>query len=186
VAKLIYSAIASLDGYVADADGNFDWAKPDDEVHAFVNDLTRPIGTFLFGRRMYEVMAFWEDARLLAGQPSPGRDFAEIWQAADKVVYSRTLKTVSTARTRLEHDFDAAAVQELKAHASHDIAVGGPELAGQAIAAGLVDEIHLFLTPVLVGGGTSSLPDDVRVRLELLDERRFGNGVVYLHHRVET
>jgi dihydrofolate reductase len=185
VAKLIYAAIASLDGYVADVDGNFDWAAPDEEVHAFVNDLERPIGTYLYGRRMYEVMAFWEDAHLLAGEPRAMTDFAEIWQAADKVVYSRTLTAVSTARTRIERELDPDAIRELKAHAPRDITVGGPELAGQAIAAGLVDEIQLFLTPVLVGGGASALPDDVRVRLELLDERRFGNGVVYLQYRVD-
>jgi dihydrofolate reductase len=185
MAKLIYSAIASLDGYVADADGKFDWAAPDEEVHAFVNDLERPIGTYLYGRRMYEVMAYWEDARKLAGQRPVSEDFAEIWHGADKVVYSRTLKTVSSARTRIEHDFDPAAVREMKSQASLDISVGGPELAGQAIAAGLVDEIHLFLTPVIVGAGTRSLPDNVVVRLELLDERRFGNGVVHLQYRVE-
>jgi dihydrofolate reductase len=186
VAKLIYAAIASLDGYVADADGNFDWAAPDDEVHAFVNDLERPIGTYLYGRRMYEVMAYWEDAYTSAGHDPVSRDFAELWHDADKVVYSRTLTTVSTARTRIERDFDPAAIRELKAQAPHDISVGGPELAGQAIAAGLVDEIHLFLTPVLVGGGTRALPDDVRVRLELLGERRFGSGVVHLQYRVES
>jgi dihydrofolate reductase len=185
LAKLIYSAIASLDGYVADADGTFDWAAPDDEVHTFINDLERPIGTYLFGRRMYDVMTFWEGAYDPAGQPTPGRDFAEIWQGADKIVYSRTLKTVSSARTRLEHDFDPAAIRELKEQASEDITIGGPELAGQAIAAGLVEEIHLFLTPVLVGGGTPALPDDVKVRLELLEERRFRSGVVHLRYRVE-
>jgi dihydrofolate reductase len=184
VAKLIYSAITSLDGYVADVDGNFDWAAPDDEVHQFVNDLERPIGTYLYGRRMYEVMAFWENAHLLVDEPPTFRDFAEVWQGADKVVYSRTLKTASTARTRVEHDFDPVAIRELKAQASLDISIGGPELAGQAIAAGLVDEMHLFLTPVLVGGGTAALPDDVRAGLELLGERRFRNGVVHLRYRM--
>jgi dihydrofolate reductase len=184
VAKLVYAAITSLDGYVADADGNFDWAAPDEEVHAFVNELERPIGTYLYGRRMYEVMAFWENAHLLVDEPPAFRDFAEIWQGAEKVVYSRTLTTVSTARTRIERDFDPDAVRELKANAAHDITVGGSELAGQAIAAGLVDEIHLFLTPVLVGGGTRSLPDGVHVRLELLDEHRFDSGVVHLHYLV--
>jgi dihydrofolate reductase len=184
VATLIYAAIASLDGYVADAEGSFEWAAPDEEVHAFVNELERPIGTYLYGRRMYEVMAFWEDAHLLVDESAAFKDFAEIWQGADKIVFSRTLKTVSTARTRLEHDFDPAAIRELKAHASHDITVGGAELGGQAIAAGLVDEIHLFLTPVLVGSGTSAFPDDVRARVELLEQRRFGNGVVHLRYRV--
>jgi dihydrofolate reductase len=177
----MYSAIASLDGYVADAEGRFDWSAPDDEVHAFVNDLERPVGTYLYGRRMYEVMAAWET--MDAGQPLV-RDFAAIWRAADKIVYSRTLETVSTPRTRLERDFDAAAVRQLKESAGSDISVGGPGLAAHALAAGLVDECHLFLSPVSVGGGTRALPDDVRVDLELLDERRFGNGVVYVRYRV--
>jgi dihydrofolate reductase len=177
----MYSVIASLDGYVADADGRFDWSVPDDEVHAFVNDLERPVGTYLYGRRMYEVMAAWET--MDADEPLQ-RDFAAIWRTADKVVYSRTLETVSTPRTRLERDFDAAAVQRLKESAGSDISIGGPGLAAHALAAGLVDECHLFLSPVSVGGGTRALPDDVRVDLELLDERRFGNGVVYLRYRV--
>ncbi len=183
MAKLIYSAITSLDGYVADEDGNFDWAEPDEEVHRFVNDLERPVGTYLYGRRMYEVMVFWETAHTLPDQPPFVKDFADIWQAADKIVYSKTLETVSSARTRLERDFDPAAVRELKASAVRDITVGGPELAAQAIEAGLVDELHLFLTPIVVGGGKPSLPANVRVKLELLDERRFGNGVVYVHYR---
>ena len=185
MAKLIYSAIMSLDGYVADEDGNFDWAAPDEEMHNFVNDLERPVGTYLYGRRMYEVMAAWETMPL-ADQPSVVRDFAKIWQAADKVVYSRTLETVSSARTRIERDFDHEAVRQMKATAGRDVSVGGPDLAGQAIQVGLVDECHLFLTPIVVGGGTRSLPNDVRVNLELLDERRFGNGVVHLHYRTRT
>jgi dihydrofolate reductase len=183
MAKLIYSAIASLDGYIADEDGNFDWAAPDEEVHRFVNDLERPVGTYLYGRRMYEVMVYWETAHTLADQPPFIRDFAEIWQAADKIVYSKTLDTVSSARTRIERDFDLEAVRQLKASAGSDITVGGPELAAQAIEAGLVDEFHLFLTPIVVGGGTRALPDNVRVELELLEERRFGNGVVHVHYR---
>jgi dihydrofolate reductase len=180
VAKLIYSAIASLDGYVADEDGRFDWAAPGEEVHSFINDLERPVGTYLYGRRMYEVMAVWET---LADDAPAMRDFAQIWRTADKVVYSRTLEGVSSARTRLERDFDPEAIRQLKSAAARDIGVGGSELAGQAIRAGLVDEIQLFLTPILVGGGTPALPDDVRVKLELLDERRFADGVVYLHYR---
>jgi dihydrofolate reductase len=183
MAKLIYSAIASLDGYIADEDGNFDWAAPDEEVHRFVNDLERPVGTYLYGRRMYEVMVYWETAHTLADQPPFIRDFAEIWHAADKIVYSKTLDTVSSARTRIERDFDLEAVRQLKASAGSDITVGGPELAAQAIEAGLVDEFHLFLTPIVVGGGTRALPDNVRVELELLEERRFGNGVVHVHYR---
>ena len=185
MAKLIYSAIASLDGYVADEDGNFDWAAPDEEVHRFVNDLERPIGTYLYGRRMYEVMVYWETAETAADQPTAGQDFAEIWQAADKVVYSRTLETVSSARTRIERDFDPDAVRELKATAERDLAVGGPELAAQALRAGLVDECHLFLSPIVVGGGNRSLPNE-RLKLELLDERRFGNGTVFLRYRIRT
>jgi dihydrofolate reductase len=186
MAKLIYSAIASLDGYVADEDGNFDWAAPDEEVHAFVNDIERPVGTYLYGRRMYETMVYWETAPTLAGQPPVERDFAEIWQAADKIVYSRTLETVSSARTRLERDFDPEAVRRMKARAERDLTVGGPDLAAQAIKAGLVDEFHLFLTPIVVGGGKPSLPDDVRLKLELLDERHFGSGVVYLHYSLRS
>jgi dihydrofolate reductase len=183
VGKLIYSAITSLDGYVADKDGNFDWAAPDDEVHRFVNDLERPVGTYLYGRGMYEVMVAWEDAHTFAdGQPVL-QDFAQIWQSAEKIVYSRTLQTVSSARTRIERDFDPDAIRQLKAQATRDLSVGGPELAAEALEAGLVDELHLFLTPIVVGDGKRSLPDGVRVELELLDERRFGSGVVHLHYR---
>jgi dihydrofolate reductase len=181
VAKLVYSAIASLDGYVADAEGNFDWSAPDEEVHAFVNDLEREIGTYLCGRRLYEVMVVWET---LESDHPVMRDYAEIWRSAEKVVYSRTLESVSSQRTRIERDFDPQAVREMTANAERDISVGGSELAGQAIAAGLVDECHLFLSPVIVGGGTKALPEEVRVQLELLEERRFGNGVVHLHYRL--
>jgi dihydrofolate reductase len=183
MAKLIYSALTSLDGYVADEDGNFDWAKPSEEVHVFVNDLERPVGTYLFGRRMYEVMAYWETADTVADQPPVVRDYAKIWQTAEKIVYSRTLAEVSSARTRIEREFDLEAVRQLKATADRDIGVGGPDLAAQAFEAGLIDEIHLFLAPVVVGGGKPSLPDKVRLELELLDERRFANGVVHLHYR---
>jgi dihydrofolate reductase len=186
MAELIYSAIMSLDGYVADEEGNFDWAEPDDEVHAFVNDLERPIGTNLYGRRMYEVMAYWETAHTVPDQPPEILDYAEIWRAADKVVYSATLETVSIARTRIEREFDPDAVRRMKATAERDISIGGPTLAAQAIAAGLVDELHLFVAPVVVGGGTRSLPDGVRWDLDLADERRFRNGVVYLRYRTRT
>jgi len=186
MAKLIYSAITSLDGYVADADGSFDWAAPDEEVHTFVNDLERPVGTYLYGRRMYEVMVYWETAHTLADQPLFAQDFAEIWRAADKIVYSKTLETVSSARTRIERDFDPAAVRRMKTSAGRDITVGGPDLAAQAITAGLVDECHLFLAPIVVGGGKPSLPDNVQLKLELRDVRRFGNGVVHLHYRTRT
>src|SRR4051812_3829595 len=183
MAKLIYAAIASLDGYVEDEEGGFDWGMPDEEVHSFVNDLERPIGTYLYGRRMYEVMVFWETAHTLPDQPAVARDFAEIWRAADKIVFSKTLEDASSARTRIERDFDATAIRQLKASAESDLTVGGPHLAAQAIKAGLVDEYQLFLTPIVVGGGKRALPDDVRAELELLEERRFGNGTVYLRYR---
>jgi dihydrofolate reductase len=181
MASLIYAAIASLDGYVEDEQGNFDWAAPDEEVHAFVNELERGAGTHLYGRRMYETMASWETNDDPA---AVSRDFAEIWRAADKVVYSRTLQTVSSARTRIERQFDVAAVTRLKESSPSDITIGGAELAGRAIAEGLVDECHLFLGPVLVGGGRHALPAGVHAQLELLDERRFRSGVVYLRYRV--
>ena len=186
MARLIYSAIMSLDGYVADEDGDFDWAAPDEEVHRFVNDLERPVGTYLYGRRMYEVMVAWETAHTLADQRPVMQDFAKLWQAADKIVYSKTLETPSSARTRIEPDFDPAAVRQLKTQAGRDLSVGGPELAAQAIKAGLVDEFHLFLVPIVVGGGNQALPDHVRLQLGLLDERRFGNGVVHLRYATRT
>jgi dihydrofolate reductase len=186
VAKLIYSAISSLDGYVADEDGNFDWAVPDEEVHAFINDLDRPVGTYLYGRRMYETMVGWETDPTLADRSPLMRDFAQIWRAADKIVYSRTLERVTSARTRIERDFDPEAVRRMKAAAGRDITVGGPDLAAHAIKAGLVDEWRLFVTPIVVGGGKRSVSDNVRVKLELLDERRFKGGVVYLHYRTRT
>jgi dihydrofolate reductase len=184
MAKLIYSALTSLDGYTADDAGNFEWAAPDEDVHAFVNDLERPIGTYLLGRRMYEVMTYWETAHTLPDQSAIEQDYAGIWQAAEKVVYSRTLDKVVTERTRIERDFDPAAVEALKASAQSDVSVGGPVLAAEALRAGLVDEVQLFLNPILVGGGTRALPDQVRMRLELLDEHRFGNGVTYLRYGV--
>ena len=185
MAKLIYAAIASLDGYVEDEEGRFDWAAPDDEVHAFVNDLERPIGTYLYGRRMYETMVYWETVSTEA-EPAVFRDFAGIWRAAEKIVYSRALQTVSSARTRIEREFDRDAVRRLKQVSGADIAVGGAELAGHALDAGLVDECHLFLCPIVVGGGKRALPDNVRAQLDLLDERRFESGVVHLHYRVRV
>jgi dihydrofolate reductase len=180
--KLIYSAIASLDGYVADADGRFEWAAPDEEVHRFVNDLERPVGTYLYGRRMYDIMAVWERPGALVEESDAMRDFAAIWQAAEKVVYSRTLESASTARTRIERAFEPDAVRALKEAAERDVSIGGPELAGQALAAGLVDECQLFLGPVVIGGGNRALSDGLRIDLELLDERRFAGGVVYLRY----
>jgi len=184
-AKLVYSAITSLDGYVADADGNFDWAEPDEELHVFVTDLEREGGSYLYGRRLYEVMVAWETMDL-ADQPPFIQDFAEVWRAAEKIVFSRTLETVSSARTRIERTFDPEAVRELKSNTERDLRVGGPGLAAQAFAAGLVDEVRLFVAPIVVGGGKRSLPEKVRLELELLDERRFGNGVVHLHYRTRT
>ena len=178
--RLIYSVIASLDGYIEDACGGFGWAAPDDEVHAFVNELERPVGTYLYGRRMYETMLSWDKPEL-AEQPL--QEFARIWQAADKIVYSKTLEAVTSMRTRVEREFDVDAVRELKATAAGDLTVGGAELAAQAMAAGLVDAYQFILVPVLIGGGKRALPDDcLRVNLELLEERRFRNGTVYLHY----
>jgi dihydrofolate reductase len=182
VASLIYSAIASLDGYVEDEDGNFHWAAPDEEVHAFVNELERPVGTYLYGRRMYETMIFWESPPDLTAEPPVMREYAEIWRGADKIVYSRTLTAVASARTTIEREFEPEAVRQLKASAARDVSVGGAELAAEAIAAGLVDEYQLFLVPVVVGAGKRALPE-TRVNLELLDERTFGNGTVYLRYR---
>jgi dihydrofolate reductase len=175
---LIYSVIASLDGYVEDENGTFDWAAPDEEVHAFVNDLERPVGTYLYGRRMYETMVAWET---MADEQPLLRDYAEIWRAAHKIVFSRTLESAASARTRIERDFDPESVRRLKD--AGDVSIGGPELAGQAIGAGLVDEYRFFLVPVAVGGGKRALPDGVRIDLELLDERRFRGGAVYLRYR---
>jgi dihydrofolate reductase len=184
LAKLIYSAIASLDGYVEDEQGNFDWAAPDEEVHAFVNDLERPVGTYLYGRRMYETMVYWETVDTGPDRPAVSRDYARIWRAADKIVYSRTLQTVSSARTRVDREFDIEAIGRLKQTSGSDLTVGGAELGGQALVAGLVDECHLFLHPILVGRGKPALPHDVRARLELLDERRFDSGVVHLRYGI--
>jgi dihydrofolate reductase len=186
MASLIYSTIASLDGYIADEEGKFDWAAPDEEVHTLINDLHRPVGTYLLGRRMYEVFAYWDDPPSLDEQPSIVQEFTEIWQAADKVVYSKTLETARTARTRIERGFDPEAVRQLQAQSDRDLSIGGPELAAQAIKAGLVDEYQLFVVPVIVGAGTQALPCDARIDLELVDERRFRNGTVFLHYRTRT
>jgi len=183
MAHLIYSAISSLDGYIEDVDGNFDWAMPDEEVHRFINNLERAISTYLLGRRMYETMMVWETDPNLAADSPLMRDFAEVWQAANKIVYSKTLETVSTRKTQIERNFNPEAIKQLKKTAQQAISIGGPELAAHAFRAGLIDECHLFLIPILVGGGKSALPDNVRLELELLEERRFGNGTVYLRYR---
>ena len=186
MAKLIYSAIMSLDGYIEDQHGKFDWARPDEEVHTFVNDLERGVGTYLYGRRMYETMAVWETDESLADESETTRDFAQIWRAADKIVYSTTLEEASTRRTRIEPEFDPEVVRRMKASADNDLAVGGPNLAAHAFKAGLVDECHQFVAPVIVGAGKRALPDDVRLDLELLAERRFANGTVHLRYRIRA
>ena len=183
MAHLIYSAISSLDGYIEDVDGNFDWAMPDEEVHRFINNLERATSTYLLGRRMYETMMVWETDPNLAADSPLMRDFAEVWQAANKIVYSKTLETVSTRKTQIERNFNPEAIKQLKKTAQQAISIGGPELAAHAFRAGLIDECHLFLVPILVGGGKPALPDNVRMELELLAERRFGDGTVYLRYR---
>jgi dihydrofolate reductase len=185
-AALIYSAITSLDGYVVDESGSFDWAAPDEQVHAFVNDQERDVGTYLYGRRMYEVMKVWQTMPDGADGHPVTRDYADIWRAADKIVYSRTLEAVDTPRTTLAHELDAEAVRELKAAATSDVSIGGPTLAGEALRAGVVDEICQFLCPVVVGGGRYFLPRGLRADLELCDERRFDAGTVYLRYRVRA
>jgi dihydrofolate reductase len=182
--RLIYSAIGSLDGYFEDEHGSFDWAAPDEEVHAFVNELERPVGTYLYGRGMYETMVYWETEGDGPDEPEVSRDYAAIWRAADKVVYSRTLGSASSARTRIEREFVPSVIRAMKAASASDISVGGGDLAGQALVAGLVDELHLYVHPVVVGGGKRVLPAGVRAGLELMDERRFASGVVHLRYRV--
>lgn len=185
MAKLIYPANVSLDGYIEDEHGNIEWAISDDETYAFWTDFQRSIGTYLYGRRMYESMVYWETASVKKGdQPEEIREFAQIWRAAEKIVYSRTLQAVSSAKTRIEREFDPDAIRRLKESSGADITIGGPELAGQAISAGLIDECHLLLNPFVLGGGKRALPDNLRMRLELLGERRFRSGVVHLHYRV--
>jgi len=185
MARLIYATNCSLDGYIEDPEGKFDWTEPDDEVHKYINDLMRPIGTHLYGRRLYETMMVWETDPSLAASSPVTRDFAELWLAAEKIVYSRTLKAASTRRTRIEHDFVPSAVKDLKLAANAEILIGGSELAAHAFRAGLVDECHLFIHPIILGGGKPALPSDVRLELELLQERRFGSGAVYLRHRAK-
>jgi dihydrofolate reductase len=186
MAKLIYFTPVSLDGYIANETGNFDWAKPDDEVFAFVNDVERPIGMHLYGRKMYETMAIWETPDVIPARTAAMLDFARIWQAADKIVYSKSLESVSTPRTRLEREFDPRAVRDLKAQLPHDVSVSGPTLAAHAIRAGFVDEYHLLVAPIMLGDGTRVLPGNVSVKLELLDERRFANGMVYLRYHTRA
>jgi dihydrofolate reductase len=184
MAKLIYAINTSLDGYFVDAEGSFDWSEPSEEVHRFFNDLIRPIGTHLYGRRMYEVMAYWESVTEDSDEPGVMIDFAQSWQAADKIAVSRSMTEVTTPRTSLWSELTPDKLAELKATSTQDVSIGGPELAGQALAWGLVDEIHLVVGPVIVGGGTKALPDDVRLDLELLNVDRFDSGAVHLHYAV--
>ncbi len=184
MAKLIFSAIASLDGYIEDEGGNFDWGAPDDEVLGFLNELERPIGTYLYGRRMYETMVYWETAEVLRDQSPMDWDWMQIWRSAEKVVYSSSLEAVSSSKTRIERNFDAIAIRAMKDSLDRDISIGGPELAAQAFRAGLIDDCQLFLMPVLIGGGKPALPRSVRLDLDLVHERCFGNGVVFLHYRL--
>ena len=184
MAKLIYGMNVSLDGFMEDASGSIDWAEPSEEVHAFFNDLERPIGTALYGRRLYETMAVWETDPSLAAESEVLADYARVWRDTDKVVYSTTLDSPATARTRIERTFDAEAIGQLKAAADRDVTVGGAELAGHAFRAGLVDELYLMVAPVSLGRGKRALPDDLRLGLELIDQTRFDNGSVYLRYRV--
>ncbi len=186
MAKLIYVVNVSLDGYIEDAHGRFAWTAPTDEVFAFITDLVRPAGTYLYGRRMYETMAVWETDPTLAARSELMADFANVWQAADKIVYSTTLHGVSTANTRLERRFDPDSVRDMKTSAASDLTIGGPTLAGHAFHARLVDECHLLVYPVLVGQGKPAFPSDTCAQLELLEEHRFGNGVVYLRYRNQS
>lgn len=185
MAKLIYVSNVSLDGFIEDEHGGFEWTEPSGDGFAFITDLVRPVGTYLYGRRLYETMAVWETDSALAAQSESTADFADVWQAADKIVYSATLDAVATANSRLERRFDPDVIRRMKAEAASDVMVGGANLAAHALRAGLVDECHLFVAPVIVGRGKPSLPSDLRATLELLDERRFDNGVVYLRHRIE-
>ncbi len=181
--RLIYSAMQSLDGYVADAAGKFDWAEPDESVHTFANELQRTIGMNLLGRRMYEVMSAWETLGAQGDEPAYIQEFGELWRASDKVIYSTTLDSVPAARTRIERAFEPDAVRRMKDEIVGDISIAGPTLAAQAIAAGLVDEYQLFVVPVIVGGGTRCLPDGIRLDLQLVSQRRFDNGTVYVSYR---
>jgi dihydrofolate reductase len=181
---LLYVTNVSLDGFIEDERGEFDWTQPNDEQFAFITDLIRPVGTYLYGRRLYETMAVWETEPALAAQSALFAEFARVWQAADKVVYSTTLDAVSTAHTRIESRFDAEAVRAMVAAADRDLMIGGANIAAHAVRARLVDELHLFVGPVVLGRGKPSLAADLRTDLELLDERRFDNGVMYLRYRV--
>ena len=186
MSKLIYFMPMSLDGFIAGETGNLDWATPDEEVFAFINDLVRPIGMYLYGRKMYETMSIWETPDVIPGRTPAMMDFARIWQAADKIVYSKSRETVSTPKTRLEREFDPQAVCDLKAQLPYDVSVGGPALAAHAIRAGVVDEYHLLVVPTMLGGGKRVLPGEVCLKLNLLDERRFANGMVYLRYQTRA
>ena len=183
MARLLYSAIASIDGFIEDEEGRFDWAEPDEEVFGFVNELERSVGTYLYGRRMYETMVYWESFPVGLSEPPWIRDFTEIWLSAEKVVYSRTLDAARSRRTRIERNFDHEEVRRLKASAGRDLTVAGADLAGQALLAGLVDELQLFVVPVVVGGGKRWLPRSLHLELDLVESRSFASGVVFLRYR---
>lgn len=186
MAKLISTAMTSLDGYVADTEGNFDWHPMDAELHQYVNDALRSVGTYLLGRRMYESMLYWENPPVGDLGPDYMRDYAKIWRGVDKIVYSTTLQEPSSARTRIERSFDVAAVRELKSVSPHDLSISGPHLAAHALRAGLIDEINLYVAPVIIGGGNAALPDGLRAQLTLVHERRFANGVVLMSYGINT
>jgi dihydrofolate reductase len=186
VAKLFFTAITSLDGFIEDEVGNFDWAMPDDEVLRFINDLEAQIGTYLYGRRIYETMVYWETAESLDDPDPISREFGEIWRAAEKIVYSTSLATASSARTQIERVFDPMKIQEMKSNRDHDLEVAGPNLAAHAFRAGLVDECQLFLVPIVLGGGKPALPRDSSLKFDLVTERTFESGVVFLHYRAST
>lgn len=186
MARLSYTAMASLDGYIEDTTGSFDWAEPDEEVHRFFNDLERSVGLDLYGRRLYETMVFWGDPDNVAGGPDYVLEFGEIWRVKDKVVFSRSLESVSSERTRIEREFDPELILRWKLEADADLSIGGAELAGLALRAGLVDDVNLMLVPILVGGGKPALPRGIAQKLELVDERRFRSGFVYLSYRVKN
>ena len=185
MSKLIYAVNTSVDGFMEDQDGNFGWTEPNDEVFKFITDLMRPIGTHLLGRRMYETMMVWETDPKFAAESSLKRDFAEVWQAANKIVFSTTLENLPTRKTQLMRSFEPETIRQLKANSEHDILIEGPEIASHAFRAGLIDECHLFILPVVVGGGKSAIPNNLRLNLELLEEQHFGNGTVYLRYRIK-
>jgi dihydrofolate reductase len=186
MARLVYAVLASLDGYVADEAGNFDWAAPGEDVHRFINELERSVGTYLFGRRLYEIMAVWQDFPDIEQEPEVIGEYAAIWQSADKIVYSETLAAVTTPKTRLDRSFDPQSVRAMVTDQEQDVSIGGPTLASHALRAGIVDDIHLFIVPHIVGGGTPCWPAGLPLQLDLAEQERFSDGTVYLHYTTRT